>query len=145
MKLSQFFTFVAITCFLFLGVDLAFAQAVDPISSDSDFIQYVLQNILTIKSMGPIAIALFVSKAVLYAFNTPTIGKLLDRLTGKVKLVVTMAITYVIGVLTLMVTKDVSLAVALFDSANIPLLGLLLNQIYKQFFVKADEPPKVVA
>lgn len=141
-RVYVFSTVVAILSFSLLGLTtLAYAQDV---STDAAWFQYVFENALNIKTMAPVAIALFISKALLFAFNTPKLGSLLDKLTGKMKLVVSFLLTYVVGVLTVMVVKKVGLPVALFDSGNIPLLGLLLNQVYKQFIVKADEPPKVV-
>lgn len=141
-KKVQFYTAaIAFTCLFTLSF-ASFAYAQDP-SSEGGLIQYVLEHFMEAKKAGSIALALLISKVILFAFNTPKLGSLLDKLTGKMKLLVTLLFTYIVGVLTIAVMQHVSIPVALFDSANIPLLGLLLNQIYKQFIVKASEPPKL--
>lgn len=140
-RVYVFSTMTAIFCFSLLGLStLAYAQ--DP-TTEGGLIQYVLENFFTAKEAGVVALSLLIAKVILFAFNTPKLGSLLDKLTGKMKLVVTFLLTYVVGVLTVMIAKKVALPVALFDSANIPLLGLFLNQIYKQFIVKASEPAKI--
>lgn len=146
LLLCNLFSFVAVFCFTILSLSLltSFAFAQD-VSTDAGLFQFILENVMNYKTMSTVAIALAISKSLLFAFNTPTFGKMLDKLTGKMKLLVTFALTYVVAVLTTMVVKDVSWAVALFDSANIPLLGLLLNQVYKQFVEKAAEAPKALA
>lgn len=135
MKLSTYL----LIAFLFCISGIAIAQ--DTVISNADFIQLLISSLGGIKGASAMAIAAIVVKLLLAAFNSELLGKQLDKLTGKAKLSVISFLSYASGVLAL-TAADVSLGAALIHSAVVPLLVVFLNQVWKQFVEKKNEPAK---
>ena len=121
----------------------AYAQDAAEVISNSDFIQLLISSLGGIKGAGAMGIAAIVVKLLLAAFNSDYLGKQLDKLTGKAKLAVVSLLSYASGVIALVQVGQVSLGAALVHSAVMPLLVVFLNQVYKQFIQKKNEPAKL--
>lgn len=113
---------------------LAFAQEVTPISNE-DFISALLQSLGGIKGASVLAIVGLVVQLIMKFIGTPWADSLLKN-SGQWKLTLVLLLSYVGGVVTLMATTGVPFGTAVLHASVMSSLMVLINQIYKQFFVK---------
>lgn len=107
----------------------AAAQAIEVGGAD---ITDLLKAIGGIQGGGTLAIIMLIVQLLMWLLNGFFAGK-----AGKYKLVAVMGLTLVAGVVALMM-QGMSLGAALLHSSTIASAQVLLNQTYKQFFVKKD-------
>ena len=125
------------TVMLFSYSSMLMAEALN-VEETLGFIQVVIEQIGGIKGASAFVIAGVVTEILIKFLDTSLFGKLFSSFKGKYKLVTVMFLSYVSGVLSLVNVGGQSIIEALIHSTSLTALLVLINQIYKQFFVKND-------
>ncbi len=107
-------------------------MAVIPISA---FLEALLASLGGIKGASGLALAGMVVQLVIKLLKTDLMGKLFQKIDGVWKLVIILSLTYVSGVLSLMM-QGVDLGAALIHSTALASLMVLGNELYKHFTQK---------
>lgn len=130
-----------ITTALILGhvigyASTSFAQDVVPVATNDEFIQVLMQSIGGAQGATAIGIAFLIVKLLMKFVGTPWADGLLKN-NGAWKLTIYLGLSFASTVLGV-VTAGGTIGAALLSGASISALGVLFNQVYKQFFVKKD-------
>lgn len=115
-------------------------DVVIPVLTNEEFLSQAVKLIGGFKGASTL-IAIGIVVQVFMKFIATPWADSLPGDAGKYKLIAYLACTYALGVVTQMGT-GVEIIPALFGSTSLASLGLLINQIYKQFYVKPVEPKK---
>jgi len=122
---------------LVLMSTMAFCQEVLPVTTNEDFIKWVIATIGALKGASPYVIAGIVVELILKIFSTEMFGFMFKKLKGHVKLTIVLSLSYVAGVIALLISGETWMA-SLMNAASISAFLVLFNQIYKQYIVKKD-------
>ena len=110
------------------------AVAVLPDSSNLDFLEFFLKSIGGAKGMSGLALVAIVVQVLMKFVGTPWANGLLAG-KGEMKLTLVLALTYVGGLTTLMVS-GLTFGAAFLHSTSLSALLVLLNEVYSRFIAK---------
>ena len=115
---------------------LALASDVVPIPNE-EYIKLLIESLGGLKGATALGIAGIVVKVLLATFNSELLGKQMDKLTGKYKLLLVTLLSLVGGIVAL-VSTGMPVLTALVHSSILPMFAVFVNQVYKQFVEKDD-------
>lgn len=113
-------------------------DVVIPVMTNEEFLSQALALLGGVKGLSTLAIIAVAVQVFMKFVGTPWANSLPGD-AGKYKLISYLACTYVLGVATQMMA-GMQIVPALFSSTSLASLVLLINQLYKQFYVKAESP-----
>ena len=137
-KIGMMFAFV---CSIVMMGCLALAQIADPVIppvTDTDFIGFLIQSLGGLKGASTLAIVAIVVQILIKFLGTDLFGKVFKNVSGAVKLLIVTGLSLVAGVVGLMSVEGLTIGAALVHSTTMTAFMVFANQLYKQFFVKAD-------
>lgn len=125
---------------------IAIAQETAPVLQDVsmiDFITLLIQSLNGLKGAGALGAAAVLVQLVLAFAKTPLAGMFFEKLPSGLKLVTVTGLSVLAGVVALLVS-GVTLGAALVHSSTLAAFTVFAHQVYKHFFQKKLEAPKVV-
>lgn len=99
--------------------------------SDVSFFGAVIQAFTDAQGAGGLAIGYIVVQLLLLFLKSPLGGSLLKGVEGNAKLTIAVVLSYVGGILGMVVVSHVPLAEALVGSLKLPAFAVLVNQLWK--------------
>lgn len=135
------FSLILFPCLLLAQEVVAPALPVPVVDPNMDFLNLLMQSLGGIKGASALAIAGIVVKLLLKALDLPLVaglmGKAFKDWASGLKLTVVLALSYVAGVIGLMVPPtSLSLGAALVHSSTLAAFVVLSNQVYKHWIEK---------
>jgi hypothetical protein len=128
------FTFAFCMGFILPALGQVFPSPLPTEAPDSQFLMQLLASVGGLRGLGGFALALGIVQLLFFAVQTATGGRLL----GKFKLLAVYLLSYVAGVLGLVVVGHKPWAAALFDTQALAAFSVFLHQAWKQFL---EKPP----
>ena len=134
MKKFFMYALLAITASL-LAMAFGFAQDIVAPIPTVDFLSFLVTSLGGVKGASALAIAGIVSKVLLSFVGSELFDKWFKGLEGGVKLFISLALSFVSGLIALKMS-GVDWAAALVHSSTLSAFVVLSNQAYKQWFEK---------
>lgn len=112
---------------------IAWAQEVVPVTNE-EFLKLLLESVGGYVGASTMAIVLISVKLIVAFLGTDFAGNWFKKLTGEGKLTIVLVLTFVGGVVGLMMPPtNMALGAALLHSTSLSMFTVALNQIYKYF------------